>query len=1399
MQTSLFSILVKVLALGCILQIATALPDGFQIQEKMRQKKLIPIQLLWIDHERALLLHRGGTIYICQPNVNGFPKEKWIDLPNVYDTDETGAMAIQKDPEWTNGQPYIYVYYGSTKDGGRMRMSRFTSSNNNGGLTSRGVGYSEKVLWKDSDGWGGSPQWHYGGSIEFGPDKKIYLTLGDKYTDWMLKSNKHYAGCIVRVNKDGSIPSGNLPSNVKPNGCWAHGLRNGYSSYWDVQTNRYLVAEVGGNEKKRSWEDVHLATAGAHLGWPYCEGKCGNSDFPQCNCAKHDQPIFTYAHNPKGNGGQNACIIGGPVLRNNKWPDKYNGVYWHADFSHGTMSYLTFESNNNKKVRKNTQFDDDMKGIISMTKDYEGNLWITKWSGYNTGVVEKITYSNAVNTPPVVEGVITNVLSGASPLVVEFASDAEDSDGDTLTYQWIFGDGFESTSPTPTHVYTEPGEYVAKLFISDGKAQATSESVFIIVGEPPEVTLVYPINDSTFRAGQIVSTAGYGQIFNSETNAMEYLPSSQLSWEIGFIHDGHMHPLGSSNMTGSSVNFTFPHSGHSYEGNVGVQFSLTAVTSDGLTVTQTARMWPEMVTQRIETSPPGLTFQVDHKYYVTPFDLYTTPGFNHDIEITHGCVNGIRFDLKSVTGIYDPTAGTAGTIEVASDNSTVLFEYHEPDGRTCQKQTLASLPVVHFDAGLGVTQNASTGAISFWADVSDTTNAAVLAPSQGTAIFDDTDEDHPHVHLPGPNTMLASVNPTSVYPTESSGRTVSAVVRYTLEESAVLGFSWGSLCVGDDATRNQFRMGASSKTGGIEASLSCDTKPVVTNSLFGSTVRNGKQHATKGAAGDGWFVQTVMLSDSGKLSHFVNGDLVASDTLSSISTALQVVTLGVASSDMESSAAMDVKELLVFDYAAEHDERATIEQYLFEKHLETLYSSQAHVDAPLGQDTHDVCSLTDDDDVATLVCQDGYGIKSLSFVGYGIVDGHTCAAATMGSCTVNSAFSVVGQECVGKTQCSFPVTPAHFGEDQPCFRVPTGGVPLFVYQADGYQYKNMEESLTAASTQCPEPSHNYIKVGQRSCTQGGNEMSGWTDMSKLVNQHMGCYELCSADPDCKSYNYHTKTKFCTYYTEKADGIGSGRNNRCYVKEYTADDNRGEPIEIIFSSDVDTCNRACNRHSNCRFVTLSPGGVCHLYPGVANEDGVGFKSVYTKSQSGSRCMRREDLEMAKNSLLIRAVCARLELAPFQTSMATSTSTRTTTSTSTTTSPAKCKYLPIDNCKVTYSNPPGPLLVKRNEGSVASFECNPGYSLTSSGNLTCSDGSWDREPPTCALTPTPALTAVPTAAPTAVPTLAPTSEPTLAPTASPTATPTAVPTLAPTSEPTLAPTASPTATPTAVPTL
>ena len=63
---------------------------------------------------------------------------------------------------------------------------------------------------------------------------------------------------------------------------------------------------------------------------------------------------------------------------------------------------------------------------------------------------------------------------------------------------------------------------------------------------------------------------------------------------------------------------------------------------------------------------------------------------------------------------------------------------------------------------------------------------------------------------------------------------------------------------------------------------------------------------------------------------------------------------------------------------------------------------------------------------------------------------------------------------------------------------------------------------------------------------------------------------------------------------------------------------------------------------------------------------------------------------------------------------------------------CAHIRLDNGEVNYdgSRVPFAFTDKYSVDTVATFSCNPGYSLSGSSSSICQDsGTWDPQPPTC----------------------------------------------------------------------
>lgn len=72
--------------------------------------------------------------------------------------------------------------------------------------------------------------------------------------------------------------------------------------------------------------------------------------------------------------------------------------------------------------------------------------------------------------------------SGAAPLSVNFTANVKLSSGYISSYSWNFGDGTTSSQAQPNHLYQNPGNYTAKVTITDNTGAKTSASTLVSVG-----------------------------------------------------------------------------------------------------------------------------------------------------------------------------------------------------------------------------------------------------------------------------------------------------------------------------------------------------------------------------------------------------------------------------------------------------------------------------------------------------------------------------------------------------------------------------------------------------------------------------------------------------------------------------------------------------------------------------------------------------------------------------------------------------------------------------------------------------------------------------------------------------------------------------------------------------
>ena len=165
---------------------------------------------------------------------------------------EGGLMGIALDPNFSQNH-YLYVMH-SYEEGSKIynRVVRLIERNNKASI--------DRIIIDNIPG----SQFHNGGRIKIGPDKKLYITTGDAQNPPLAQDVTSTAGKILRIELDGSIPRDN-PFPNSP--VYSLGHRNPQGLAWNSKNILYS-SEHG----QTAHDEINIIEPGANYGWPLVQG-----------------------------------------------------------------------------------------------------------------------------------------------------------------------------------------------------------------------------------------------------------------------------------------------------------------------------------------------------------------------------------------------------------------------------------------------------------------------------------------------------------------------------------------------------------------------------------------------------------------------------------------------------------------------------------------------------------------------------------------------------------------------------------------------------------------------------------------------------------------------------------------------------------------------------------------------------------------------------------------------------------------------------------------------------------------------------------------------------------------------------------------------------------------------
>lgn len=182
-------------------QAAATLPPGFAGQEIARNMPS-PTTMQFAPDGRLFVAQQGGQLRVIK---NGQLLPTPFLTVSVDTYNERGLNGVAFDPNFDE-EPYVYVYYTATTPTIHNRLSRFRA---NGDVAVPG---SEEVLLDLPPV--GNAGMHNAGALRFGADGKLYVAVGDNGTSTNAQSMNNLLGKILRLNKDGTIPTDNPFYNI---------------------------------------------------------------------------------------------------------------------------------------------------------------------------------------------------------------------------------------------------------------------------------------------------------------------------------------------------------------------------------------------------------------------------------------------------------------------------------------------------------------------------------------------------------------------------------------------------------------------------------------------------------------------------------------------------------------------------------------------------------------------------------------------------------------------------------------------------------------------------------------------------------------------------------------------------------------------------------------------------------------------------------------------------------------------------------------------------------------------------------------------------------------------------------------------------------------------------------
>jgi glucose/arabinose dehydrogenase len=213
----------------------------------------VPWDIAFLPDGDALVTERPGRVRLID---DGELRSEPVAEVDVFSEGEAGLMGIALDPEFDDGEPYVYMSL-TTEQGNQVQRWRWDD-----GRLERDAVILDGIAHSGN---------HNAGTLRFGPDGNLYVPTGDAGKRQRAQDRSALEGKLLRLSQaqyrgDGPVENPTM---------FSIGHRNSQGLTWQPGTGRLFATEHGpsGWDGPGGDDEINVVRRGSNYGWPRVQGK----------------------------------------------------------------------------------------------------------------------------------------------------------------------------------------------------------------------------------------------------------------------------------------------------------------------------------------------------------------------------------------------------------------------------------------------------------------------------------------------------------------------------------------------------------------------------------------------------------------------------------------------------------------------------------------------------------------------------------------------------------------------------------------------------------------------------------------------------------------------------------------------------------------------------------------------------------------------------------------------------------------------------------------------------------------------------------------------------------------------------------------------------------------------